>query len=163
MNGNSRLQIVFMPGWRRPGTSYERSQEIKRRMRTRFAWIAVLALVSLGFVMACSTKYSSSSNGLVVVPTQGSSVMETFSLDLSNGHAAQINNVNGPPITGLSKSVILDPAGTFVYVLVTQNPTQPAGPTNITGIATFKVASDGKLGSISGQTLNGDRKSTRLN
>ena len=126
-------------------------------MRTRFTWIvAILALVSIGFVMACSTKYSSSSNGLVVVPTQGSSVMETFSLDLSNGHAAQINNVNGPPITGLSKSVILDPAGTFVYVLVTQNPTLPAGPTNITGIATFKVASDGKLGSISGQTLNGE-------
>jgi 6-phosphogluconolactonase len=124
-------------------------------MRTRFTWIvAVLALVSIGFAMACSTKYSSSSNGLVVVPTQGSAVMQTFSLDLNNGHAAQINNVNGPPIPGLAKSVILDPTGTFVYVLVTQNPTLPAGTGNITGIATFKVASDGKLTSIAGQTLN---------
>ena len=60
-------------------------------MRTRFTWIvAILALVAIGFLMACSTKYSpSSTNGLVVVPTQGitqaTAVMETFSLDLANG------------------------------------------------------------------------------
>ena len=89
-------------------------------MRTRFTWIAaVLALVAIGFLIACSTKYSSSSstNGLVVVPTQGTTespeataVMETFSLDLANGGMSQINNVNGPPTAGLPGPVILDPA-----------------------------------------------------
>jgi 6-phosphogluconolactonase (cycloisomerase 2 family) len=112
-------------------------------MRTRFTWtVAVLALVSIGVVVACSTKYSSSSNGLVIVPTQGGAVMETFSLDLSNGHASQINNVNGPPINGVPTSIILDPAGAFAYLIVYQN---PAVPGSATGIETFQVASDGKL------------------
>ena len=112
-------------------------------MRKRFTWIvAVLALVSIAVVMACSTKYSSSSNGLVVVPSQGSAVMETFSLNLSNGHASQINNVNGPPIPGVPTSVLLDSSGTFAYVIVNQS---SAFPGSVTGIATFQVASDGKL------------------
>jgi 6-phosphogluconolactonase (cycloisomerase 2 family) len=115
-------------------------------MRTRFPWIlAILALVAIGFLMACSTKYSSSSNGLVVVPSQGSAVMETFSLDLSNGHVSEINNVNGPPTPGLPTSLILDPAGAFAYVIVQQN---PAVANSATGIATFQVASDGKLSYI---------------
>jgi len=126
-------------------------------MRTRFVWIAaVLALLLLAFVMACSTKYSSSSNGLVVVPSRDSQVMQTFSLNLSNGHVAQINNTDGPPTPGLPSSLVLDPTGTVAFVLVTQNPTLPAGPGNITGIATFKVASDGKLTPIAGQTLNSE-------
>jgi len=115
-------------------------------MRTRFAWIAaVLALVLLGFVVACSTKYSSSSNGLVVIASRDSKVMQTFSLNLSNGHASQINNASGPTTPGLPSLVVLDPAGAFVYLLVTQDPTLPAGPGNLTGITTFQVASDGKL------------------
>jgi len=117
-------------------------------MRTRFTWIlAILVLVAIGVLMACSTKYSasSSSNGLVVVPSQGSAVMETFSLDLSNGHLSQINNASGPPTPGLPKSVILDPAGGFAYVIVNQT-SALAG--SVTGIATFTVASDGKLSYI---------------
>src|SRR5260370_38359737 len=110
-------------------------------MRTRFAWIAVvLVLVLLGFVVACSTKYSSSSNGLVVIASRDSKVMQTFSLNLSNGHVSQINNTSGPPTPGLPSSVVIDPAGAFVYLLVTQDPTLPAGATTITAIPTFKVA-----------------------
>src|SRR5271163_1475666 len=130
MNGNSRLQIGFMPG-RRPGAAYERSQEIKRRMRTRFTWIAaVLALVSIGIVMACSTKYSATSNGLLVVSSD-TQVMETFSINLSNGHASQINNVAGPVIVGLPSTVVIDPAGTYAYVAttVTCTPPNPAANT----------------------------------
>jgi hypothetical protein len=70
-------------------------------MRTRFTWVvAILPLVAIGFLMACNTKYSSSSNsnGLVIVPTQGTAVMETFRLNLANGAMSQINNVNGPPV-----------------------------------------------------------------
>ena len=132
-------------------------------MRTRFAWIAVLALVSLGFVMACSTKYSSSSNGLVVVPSRDSKVMQTFSLSLTNGHVSQINNSSGPPTPGLASSVVLDPAGAFVYLLVTQNPALPAGPGNVTGIATFQVASDGKLTPIATSPLNNANVTVQVN
>ena len=104
--------------------------------------VAVLALVAIGFLVACSTKYKSTSNGLVVVPTQASPVMQTFSLDLSNGHVSQINNVNGPPVPGLPGAVVLDPTGAFAYVVVNQNATFPG----VTGIVSFKVDSDGKLG-----------------
>ncbi len=132
-------------------------------MRTRLAWIvAILALVLIGALMACSTKYSSSSNGLVVVPSQAGGpqvnnnqqfgpVMESFSLDLANGHVSQINNVNGPPTPGLPTAVVLDPAGVNAYVIVTQNPAAPGG---VTGIADFSVASDGKLGTGTTTTLN---------
>jgi 6-phosphogluconolactonase (cycloisomerase 2 family) len=112
-------------------------------MRTRFTWIvAILALLSIGLLMACATKYSSSENGLVVVPSQGSAAMETFSLNLANGAISEINNVNGPPTPGLPTSVILDPPGAFAYVIVYQN---AALNPSVTGIATFQVASDGKL------------------
>jgi 6-phosphogluconolactonase len=115
-------------------------------MRTRFTWIvALLVLVAIGFLMACSTKYKSSSNGLVVVPSQGSAVMQTFSLNLGNGHVSQINNSAGPPTPGLPGQVALDPVGAFAYVVLNQNSILPG---SATGIATFQVASDGKLSYI---------------
>jgi 6-phosphogluconolactonase (cycloisomerase 2 family) len=112
-------------------------------MWTRFTWIvAVLALIVIGVLMACSTKYNSSYNGLLVVPSQGSAVMQSFTLNLSNGQTSQINNVNGPPTPGLPTAVILDPPGAFAYVVVQQN---AALNPSTTGIATFQIASDGKL------------------
>ena len=123
-------------------------------MRTRFTWIvAVLALVAIGFLLACSTKYSSSSssNGLVVVPTQFSAVMETFSLNLANGAMSQINNVNGPPTPGVPGPVILDPAGTHAYVIMYQS---AALVPSVTGIGVFPIGSDGKLGAGTTTTLN---------
>jgi 6-phosphogluconolactonase (cycloisomerase 2 family) len=132
-------------------------------MWTRFAWmVAILALVSIGFLMACNAKYSSNDNGLVVIPSQGGGplvnnqlngpVMETFSLDLSNGSTTEINNVNGPPTPGLPTAVVLDPAGANAYVIVTENPAVPGG--SVTGIAAFPIAADGKLGSATTYTLN---------
>jgi 6-phosphogluconolactonase len=115
-------------------------------MRTRFTWSAVIVLLAVaGLMIACSTKYSSSNDGLVVVPTQGLAVMQSFSLNLQNGHTTQINNVQGPPTSGIPTSVILDPAGSFAYVIVQQNAVlQPS----TTGIATFSIGSDGKLSAI---------------
>lgn len=122
-------------------------------MRTRLTWIvAILALVSIGVLMACSTKYTSSTDGLVVMPSQGSLAMETFSLDINNGRMSEINNVNGPPTPGLPTAIILDPAGAFAYVIVTQNPVVPGG--GVTGITAFPVASDGKLGAGTTASLN---------
>jgi hypothetical protein len=122
--------------------------------------LAVLALVAVAVVMACSTKYSSSSNGLVVVPSQAGSsstgnlegpVMQSFSVNLSNGSVSQINNVNGPPVMGIPSSVILDPAGAYAYVATTVDCTPTLPPnTSLTSavqgaILAFQIASDGKL------------------
>jgi|SRR5271165_2589799 len=137
-------------------------------MRIRLTWIAaILALVSIGVVMACSTKYSSSNNGLLVVPSQGGvaidgqggPVMETFSLDLANGHLSEINNVNGPPVDGLPQALVLDPAGAFAYVLIYQN---VVVPDSVTGIEAFPVASDGKLGTGTTTVLNPSTTATAL-
>ena len=133
-------------------------------MRTRFTWIvAILVLVAIGFLMACSSKYSSSSNGLVVVPTQGSpeatAVMETFSLDLSNGSMSQINNVNGPPTVGLPGSVIIDPPGAYAYVIVYQNAELVP---SATGITSFAIGSNGKLAPGTTQSLNPSTMATAL-
>ncbi len=115
-------------------------------MRTSFTWMAaILVLVAVGFLFACSTKYSASNNGLVVVPTQGSAVMQSFSLNLGNGDLTQINNVAGPPTPGLPTSLVLDPAGSFAYVIVQQNAVLSG---SVTGIASYKVASDGKLSAV---------------
>jgi len=121
-------------------------------MRTRFTWILGIATLILTGVVACSTKYASSSNGLVVVSTQGNAVMDTFSLDLGNGHLAEINNAAGPPTNGVPTSAVLDPAGAYAYILVTQSSTVND---SATGIEMFPVASDGKLGSGTTTILNG--------
>jgi 6-phosphogluconolactonase (cycloisomerase 2 family) len=122
-------------------------------MRTRLTWfVAILTLVSIGFLMACTTKYSASFNGLVVVPSQGELAMETFALDVSNGRISQISNVNGPPTPGLPTVVVLDPAGAFAYVLVAANPAVPDG--GVTAIATFPIAPDGKLANSTTYTFN---------
>lgn len=116
-------------------------------MRTRVTCIvAILVLIAIGFLMACSTKFSPSNNGLVVVPTQGEAVMQSFSLDLGNGHLSQINNVNGPPTPGLPTQVVLNAAGTFAFVIVQENAVLPSSQT---GISSYQVATDGKLSSIS--------------
>ena len=123
-------------------------------MWTRLTWIvAILALVAIGFLMACSTKYSrsSSTNALVVVPSQGSAVMQSFSVNLANGEASQINNVNGPPTPGLPTAVILDPSGAFAYVIMHQS---AALVPSVTGIGVFPIDSDGKLGAGTTTTLN---------
>jgi 6-phosphogluconolactonase len=121
-------------------------------MGNRFTWIlGAAALIAIGALVACSTTYSASNNGLVVVSTQGDAVMQSFSLDLGNGHVTQINNVNGPPTNGVPTSVVLNPAGTFAYVLVTQSVNVN---NSATGVEAFPVSSDGKLGSGTTTVLN---------
>ncbi len=115
--------------------------------------VAVPALVAVGFgfLIACNTKYQAAYNGLVIVPTQGQAVMETFSLNLANGEMTQINNQYGPPTPGLSGAVILDPAGANAYVIMNQNAAlQPSS----TGITVFPIGSDGALHPGKTQGLN---------
>jgi 6-phosphogluconolactonase (cycloisomerase 2 family) len=121
-------------------------------MRTRFTWIlGVAALISAAGLVACSAKYSNTNNGLVVVSTQGNALMDTFSLDLGNGHITWIFNTDGPPTNGQPTVVVLDPAGNYAYVIVTKSTNVNA---SATGIETFSIASDGKLGAIKTTSLN---------
>ncbi|MGA6981642.1 MAG: beta-propeller fold lactonase family protein [Candidatus Sulfotelmatobacter sp.] len=114
-------------------------------MRTRFTWVLAVAVLVLAAVMlACSTNYSSSSNGLVVVSTQTDYVMDGFSLTLGNGHISQIYNAAGPPTNGIPTAVVLDPAGANAYVLIAQS---TYVNNSSTGVESFPVNSDGKLAS----------------
>ena len=129
-------------------------------MKTRFTWIfGVAVLVLAGVLVACSSKYTSTSNGLVVVSTQASAVMDTFSLDLGNGHIAQIYNVNGPPTNGVPTAVVLAPGGAFSFVLITQS---TYVNNSATGIESFPVSSDGKLGAGTTQSLNPSTMATAV-
>jgi 6-phosphogluconolactonase (cycloisomerase 2 family) len=129
-------------------------------MRIRLAWIAaILAVVAIGFLMACTTKYTASSNGLVIVPSQNLFVMSSFSINLSNGEVSQIYNNNGPITNGLPTSVVVDPSGEYAYVIVVQNPAisiQIPSITGggVTGIESYQIASDGKLANIATVQFN---------
>ena len=100
-------------------------------MSKRFAWLlGMVVLVSIGLLVACGSNYHASSDGLVLVGSQGSAVLQTFSFDLASGHAAGISN---PAVTsGTPTSIVVDPAGTYAYVIVDQS-----------SIAAFKINSNG--------------------
>ena len=62
-------------------------------MSKRLAWLlGVVGLVLIGLLVACGTTYNSSSDGLVLVGSQGSGLIETFSFNLSSGHASAVDN-----------------------------------------------------------------------
>jgi len=116
--------------------------EIMGRMSTRWTWLlGLIVLISTGWLVACGSHYKASSDGLVIVPSQGSGVLQAFSFNLSNGHTAQINT--SPSTNGTPSAIVLDPAGAFAYVLVNQDT-----------IATFKVNSDGTLSGVGTKGFN---------
>lgn len=119
-------------------------------MSKRFACLlGVGVLVSLAVLVACGTNYNSSSDGLVLVSSQGSGLLETFSFSLASGHIAAISN---PPVdtanetcvlNGLPAAIALDPAGSFAYTIISSSPDCGSGMTP--GIQAFKVNSDGTI------------------
>jgi 6-phosphogluconolactonase (cycloisomerase 2 family) len=127
-------------------------------MSRRLAWLlGTVVLVAVAALIACGNNYSSSSDGLVLVGSQGSAVVETFSFDLANGHIAEISN--SPPDTGsstcllpgLPSSMVLDPAGQYAYVVLNQT---DACSGSKTGIVSFKVNSDGTIGTMGSLTAD---------
>jgi 6-phosphogluconolactonase (cycloisomerase 2 family) len=122
------------------------------RMSKRLWLLGVMGLVSIGFLVACGSKYNSSSNGLLLVGSQGSSVIQTFSFSLNNGHVSAIANPTSDTgnktciLSGSPGGMVVDPAGTYAYVIFNTstscpNPTQP-------GLAVFQVKSDGNLAQV---------------
>jgi 6-phosphogluconolactonase (cycloisomerase 2 family) len=130
--------------------------EILRRMSTRLTvLLGLVVLVSIGLLVACGSHYSASSDGLVIVPSRGSAVVQSFSLNLSNGTLAQISSA--PMVTGKPTAVILDPAGAFAYVAVVPDSTVTNSVT-IGSIAAYSINSDGTLTAgttVSMNTLEG--------
>jgi 6-phosphogluconolactonase (cycloisomerase 2 family) len=120
--------------------------EIKLRMSKRFGWLlGAVGLVAIAFLAACGTKYSSSYDGLVLVGSQGSNVIQSFSFDLGSGHVSEISKP--PGTTGLPSSMVVDPAGAYAYTIVSSNDGFQCGSnaTATVGIQSFKVNSGGAL------------------
>jgi 6-phosphogluconolactonase (cycloisomerase 2 family) len=120
-------------------------------MSNRFAWLlGVGLLVAIGALVACGTNYNSSSDGLVVVTSQGSGLLESFSFSLTSGHSATVTN--SPSDTGddvcvlgsLPSSIVMNPSGTYAFAILTGSQSI-CGTTSPTGIQAFKVNSDGTI------------------
>jgi len=131
--------------------------EINQRMSKRFAWLlGVGVLVSIGVLVACGSNYNPSSDGLMLLASQGSALVETFSFNLGSGHVTAIANTPNDTsnltcaqkgqtpgvLNGLPSSLVVDPAGAYAYAIINQN-SLCAG--SATGIVAFKVNSDGTI------------------
>jgi len=105
-------------------------------MSKRWAWLlGIVVLVSIGLLVACGSKYSPSSDGLVLVASQQNQVIQSFSFNLNSGSVSGISKA--PSTNGTPTAVVLDPAGAYAYVIIDGN-----------SIASFKVNSDGTLSAV---------------
>jgi 6-phosphogluconolactonase (cycloisomerase 2 family) len=112
-------------------------------MSRRCAWVlAVVILLAIATLLACSSTYSASSDGLVIVPSFGSAAVQAFSFNLTNGHASTVNTA--PPILGQPTAMVLDPSGTYAYVAVMPN-ANVFSTLATTSIATYTINSDATL------------------
>jgi 6-phosphogluconolactonase (cycloisomerase 2 family) len=134
--------------------------EIKQRMSKRFGWLlGVVVLFAIGLLVACGTSYHSASDGLVVVGSQGSALLQTFSFDLDNGSISSVYNSTGGTgsktcvLPGEPSSIILDPAGAYAYAIL-NSATSSLCQNTVTGIQAFKVNSDGTLATVGSPILD---------
>ncbi len=124
-------------------------------MSKRFGWLlGVVVLVTIGLLVACSSNYNASSDGLVLVGSQGSGLIETFGFNLFNGHLSEISNTPTDTsnevcvLNGVPTSIVVNPAGTFAYAILNSNSSCPG---STTGILAFKVNSDGPTTKVGSQ------------
>lgn len=122
-------------------------------MSKRFAWLlGVVVLVSIGLLVACGSNYNSSSDGLVLVGSQGSGLIETFSFNLGSGSVSSVSNSPADTssqtcvLKGIPSSMVVDPKGTYAYTILNKNTScDTTSPpfTSTNGILAFKLNSDG--------------------
>lgn len=127
-------------------------QEIKQRMSKRWAWLAgLVVLVLVAFLIACGNTYNRGSDGLIIVGSQGSGLMETFSFSLLAGNNIPI--LNSPlntqllscQLNGVPSSVVLDPKGDYAYTIISAN---PACTGSVPGIQVFQVQTNGNMTAV---------------
>jgi 6-phosphogluconolactonase (cycloisomerase 2 family) len=122
-------------------------------MSKRWAWLLGAVLVLIGFLLACGSVYNHASDGLVVVTSQGSMLLQSYSFSLASGSMSEVSNsVNDTGsetcvLPGIPGAVVIDPAGQYAYVTLQGNAECPvsgggAGPN---GIQAFKINSDGTV------------------
>jgi 6-phosphogluconolactonase (cycloisomerase 2 family) len=122
--------------------------EMKERMSKRLWLLGVFGLVLVALLVACGSNYNRSQDGLLLVGSQGSGVIETFSFTLSNGHVSAIaNSPNSTAnktcvLNGIPSSLVMHPAGTYAYAIINENSSCSGSQT---GVAVFKVGSDGNV------------------
>jgi len=108
-----------------------------------------MGLVLGALLVACGSNYSSSTDGLLVVGSQGSGLLETFYFNLNTGGIGSITNSPNDTgnetcvLNGSPSNMVMDPAGVYVYVIFNVSPQCP-NQTEI-GIATFQVKSNGTI------------------
>ncbi|HWF92615.1 MAG TPA: beta-propeller fold lactonase family protein [Terriglobales bacterium] len=81
-------------------------------MKCRFL-AGLLVVISFCFLTSCTSNFSSSSDGLLFVATQGNSSVYSFAIDLSNGSLTAINKPVGAQ--GTPRAMVLSPDGTTLY------------------------------------------------
>jgi hypothetical protein len=104
--------------------------------------LAVLVLLAIATLVACSSTYSASNDGLVLVPSAGSAVVQAFSFSLTNGHVSLLNTA--PSTLGLPTAMVVDPAGTFAYATTVPN-AAVTKTLSASSIVSYAVKSDGTL------------------
>jgi 6-phosphogluconolactonase len=127
-------------------------------MSTRFTWIIGFAiLICIGLLVACGSDYHASEDGLLIVPSQGQDIVQSFSFALNKGNVSTIHSnplIPGPPDQGFPASVVLDPTGSFAYVTSVNTPDPMNAPcTKNSVIATFAVNSEGSVSALGSTPL----------
>ena len=78
-----------------PQTSHKHGDERENVETICVAAWGIVVLVAIGLLVACGSNYNPSSDGLVLVASQGSGLIETFSFNLYNGHLSEISQHAG--------------------------------------------------------------------
>jgi len=126
--------------------------EMNDRMSRRFWLLGVLGLMLVGLLVACGSNYDRSSDGLLVVGSQGSGLLESFSFNLNTGSIATVTNSPNDTasescvLNGSPSNMVMDPAGAYTYVIFNKS-TQCPNASQF-GIATFQVKSDGTISQL---------------
>jgi len=123
-------------------------------MSKRFGWLLGMAvLVAIGTLVACGVTYNHANDGLVLVSSQGSGLLESYVFSISSGSIGPVNNTPTDTgnltcvLKGVPSQVLIDPAGLYAYSILTATPST-CGSGSATGIQAFKIDPVGTLTSV---------------
>jgi 6-phosphogluconolactonase (cycloisomerase 2 family) len=132
--------------------------EKNERMSKRWWPLGLGSLVLIGFLVGCVSSYNNSTDGLLLVGSQGGGLIETFSFSLNNGQTASVANpvvntaLESCVLNGSPAGMVANPAGTYAFVIFYKSDQCPNATQ--TGIATFQIKTDGTLSQVGNLTLD---------